>query len=73
MPYILPDLHAMYLESNWLHFILTKIVVGLKLLQSKVKSNMMWVFLSTRKGATLSARLLWIPLIVSSNYSGIRG
>ena len=28
VPYILPGLHAMYLESNWLHFILTRIVVG---------------------------------------------
>ena len=34
-------------------------VIGLKLLQKKVKSNTMWFSLSTRKGATLSARLQW--------------
>ena len=62
------DFHNMIPESNWLYFILMRTVIGLKLLQSKVKSGMMWFSRSTRKEATLSARLQWTPHIVSSNY-----
>ena len=61
VPYILRGLHAMYLESNWLHFILTKIVVGLKLLQSKVKSDMMWFCPKYKKGGYIVCKVTVDP------------
>ena len=47
-----------------MHFILMRAVIGLKLLQGEEQYDS----LSTRKGATLSARLQWTPHMISSNY-----